>query len=196
MISVSLIKISIDFYDVDDDNVNALNSSFYFVNNVPQDMYLMKNEMDKLIFYKNSEKKIEIKDIDILSTKSSDAKSYELTNAIFEKNYDKAYDICNKLFAMNTYPLIILYTIENSISTIVKTKILLEENKTEKQISEILKIKEYPARKNCETARNIKTKTLSEMLKCCINADITSKSSAISLEDLIYKLIAECISKL
>ena len=168
----------------------------YFVQTVAHDMYLMKNEMDKLISYKSAEKKISRDDIDLLSTKSFDAKSYELTNAIFSKDYEKAYDICQKLLAMNTYPMIILYTIENAVAAIVKTRILLEGRCSEKQIAEILKIKEYPAKKNCDIARNISKQKLRQMLDCCVDADISSKSTAVSLEDIIYKLIAECISKL
>ena len=168
----------------------------YFVNSTAPDMYLLKNEMDKLISYKSAEKKVTEKDIDILTTKSVDAKTYELTNAIYEKDFNKAYDICGKLFSMNTYPLQILYAIQNSVASMLKTKVLLSESRTQKQIAEALKIKEYPAKKNCETAAKIPEERLSAMLECCIEADIASKSSAVSPETLVYKLIAECISKL
>lgn len=168
----------------------------YFTSCVGPDMYLLKNEADKLISYKSGKGKITAEDVDLLTTKSFDAKSYELTNAIFAKDYDGAYEICRKLFAMNTYPLIVLYTIENAVASLVKTKILLGENRSEREIAQIMKIKEYPAKKNCETARRISEKNLSEMLSACVEADIASKSSAISTEDLIYKLIAECITRL
>lgn len=168
----------------------------FFVETVPNDMFLMKNEMDKLIFYKADGKKINAEDIDLITTKSYDSKGYEITNAIFSKNCDAAYDVCKKMFAMNTHPLILLYTIENAVSTVAKTKMFLEDKKSEKQIASILKISEYPAKKNCEIARRLSTAQISALLECCIAADVTSKSSAIPDEDTVYRLIAECVSKL
>lgn len=168
----------------------------YFVKNIPADMFLLKNEADKLIFYKEEEKTVSQEDIDLLSTKSYDAKSYEMTNAIFSKNCDAAYDICKKMLAMNTYPLILLYSIENAVATIAKTRILLEEKKTQSEIGKIMGTKEYPTQKNCEIARRLSNEQINALLECCIAADISSKSTAVSMEDSVYRLIAECVSKL
>jgi DNA polymerase III delta subunit len=73
-------------------------------------MYVQKGELDKLVRYAKSKNQNAVKkeDIDLLILKKVELEAFELTNAIMEKKYGKAFESLEKLKNLKEEPVVIL----------------------------------------------------------------------------------------
>ena len=72
----------------------------YFISSTSTDMYSLANEIMKLSSY--CDEKITVDAIDKITSKTIDAKTYELTNAVFDKNTEKVFVVNRNLANLTT----------------------------------------------------------------------------------------------
>lgn len=152
------------------------------------DGYMIKVnlELDKLINYKLDEKEILEKDIEEFVTKSEEYQIFELTNALINKQGDKALFIIDDIIKNKKNINMILNLIYNHIRRLFYVKISKDDFKT---TASNLDIKEFAVKKLSEQAKNISAKKLKEVLQKCSETDYNIKSGNLDLISGIYNLV-------
>lgn len=159
----------------------------YFVSSTSTDMYSLSNEIAKLSSYCNE---MITKDaIDLVTSKTIDAKTYELTNAILDKNSEKAFSLLKNLLDMRTNEILILSSLYYFVTGLYKTKILHDSGLSISEISEIIMQKPFVVEKNVYRTKKINSKKLLRMIDLCCNADIISKSTSSDISAVLSDTI-------
>ena len=149
----------------------------YFIKNVIHDMNIMLFEMDKLVAY--CDKEVTLGDIDILTTKSTETKIFNMLKAVGQKNLSQALIIYNNMIQAKTEPLMILTMLARQFRLILRTKALAGQDRTVDQIAKQLSVQSFVVRECLQQARNFKYKTLIDALKECLDVDINIKTGKI-----------------
>jgi len=160
----------------------------YLLSQTSNDMYSLLNEIEKLSSY--CENIVTKESIDLITTKTIDAKTYELTDALFEKNREKAFSILKKLSDMRTNEIMIMASIYSAVTSIYKTKLLSVSGLSTSEMEKELGQKGFILNKNITKANRINRQALEEMLRICADADIASKSTSAAPEALLSELVS------
>ena len=152
------------------------------------DGYMVKInlELDKLINYKLNEKIITEKDVEDNVVKSEEYQIFELTNALFNKNAEKALFIVDDIIKNKKNINMILNLIYNHIRRLFYVKISKE---TTDVTAKLLEIKEFAVKKLLEQSKNLSAKKLRNVLSLCEDTDYNIKSGNLDLISGIYNLI-------
>lgn len=94
----------------------------YFLDSVDNNMYAMASEIKKLASYTESKRSVTRTDIDAICIKTAEAKVYELTNAITERNSAKALSVIKTLFDNGENENLILAALASSVAQLYRTK--------------------------------------------------------------------------
>lgn len=163
----------------------------YFLSQTSNDMYSLLNEVEKLSSYCDA---VITKDaIDLITTKTIDAKTYELTDAIFEKNSSKAFSVLKKLSDMRTNEIMIMASVYSAVTTVYKTKLLASSGLSTHEMELELGQKGFVLNRNLARANKTERSSLEKMLTICAEVDVASKSTSADSEALLSELITSLI---
>jgi DNA polymerase-3 subunit delta len=166
----------------------------YFISSTSTEMYSLLNEIEKLSAY--CDDTITADAIDRITVKTIDAKTYELTNAVFDKNPGKAFSILKTLSDMRTNEMLIMASIYSSVTTLYKTKLLLDSGLSAPEIASELGQKEYPVKKNIARVKAKRAELLEKMLNICLETDMNSKTTSSDTGAMLSELIMTLIELL
>ncbi|MDL2292897.1 DNA polymerase III subunit delta [Acholeplasma sp. OttesenSCG-928-E16] len=122
---------------------------------VDGELFLLEQEIEKLMLYKINEKHITLQDVKDLVSKNVEDRIYELTNSLIAKNKEKMIEIYEDLLSKNEDPLKIINNISNKLKEIVIAKEFIKKNASQEDLAEYLKIslgKAFYVRKNANEA--------------------------------------------
>ena len=136
--AVSFIKENLNDYKMDSLTIN------YFLDIVKDDFNNIVNELEKLKLYKLDEKLITKKDIDLICRKNFENTIFDLIDAIIKQNKNTIIELYNYFLNNGTEVFQILVLLANQIRLIYNVKILAK--KSDKEIADILNVKEYPVK--------------------------------------------------
>lgn len=143
-------------------------------------------EINKLINMKFNEKVITTKDIEECVNVSDEYQIFELTNALIDKNGDRALYICEDIIKNKKNVSMILNLIYNHIRKLFYVKVT--KTSTE-ELSQLLDVKEYAIKKYMLQVEKISAKKLKEILILCKDIDYNVKSGNLDLISGIYNLV-------
>lgn len=129
--------------DTLDKNNYSIESIDYLLSKTGSNLDNIKNELEKLIIYKNEEKKITNQDIELIVMSTMEEEIFALTDAIIAQDIDKSLYLMNE-FLNKTYEesgLIIL--IANQFKFMFQVKRLLNKGKNNNEIAKILEANPY-----------------------------------------------------
>lgn len=152
----------------------------------------VKNESEKLIAYCEDKRQVSMEDVDLIVRKSLQSRIFEMLDAISYKNASLAYTRLNELKIYKESPIKIIAMLGRQSVMLLKTSVLLEENRYGEIASE-LKIPPFIAKKYIEQARNTSTPRLSDMVNKCTDADYKIKSGITDDWTAVEVLISELI---
>lgn len=166
-----------------DIDIKAINKLIDFC-----DGYMVKInlEIDKLINFKLDEKLILESDIEENVTKSEEYQIFELTNALFNKDSDKALFIVDDIIKNKKNINMILNLIYNHIRRLFYVKI---SKLSTLDTAKLLDIKEFAVKKTKEQSEKISAKKLRKILSLCEETDYNIKSGNLDLISGIYNLV-------
>lgn len=167
----------------------------YFLDNVDNEMYSLKNEIEKLANYAKNDR-IDRKDIDAVCTMTLESSSFKITDAILSHDADTAYKIMNDLFALNTDQNMILGVLYRSVGNLCKIKMLSDAGVSFSEISSLTGIKDFVVRRDAVRLKTFSLNALEKLLERCIDADCESKGFAIDGKETVTKLVACCLNSL
>lgn len=115
--------------------VLSVQAANYLVSVVGDDYNTLINEVNKLCSFVG-EGEITKEHIDELAVKCDDAKIYDLTKFLLQKNFDKAYGVLNVLMRQRVEPEYILGTIVSTYVDMYRVKVSLACGKTSEELAE------------------------------------------------------------
>ena len=126
------------------DNGYKMNSNVIecFLSRVSDNIDDIRNELDKLFIYKLDDKNISLDDVKLITYDNTDNIIYEFTNALLEKDENKAISMYHSFIDSNMAIDYILASIYNSYRTLYQIK-ELNKNNSIRDISKTIGKKEY-----------------------------------------------------
>ena len=153
------------------------------------DMYQISNEVDKLSTYSN---KIYLHDIEALTPKKLDDNIFDMIDAMFKNNSNKAFRIYNDLKSLGNEPVSLVSIIATQVRFLYQILVLSNKGYNEANIANELSAHPYRVKMGMEKVRNYSEYELEDMLDELSKLDIQIKTGDIDrfvgLELFILKM--------
>lgn len=159
------------------DNGYKMNSNVIecFLSRVSDNIDDIRNELDKLFIYKLDDKNISLDDVKLITYDNTDNIIYEFTNALLEKDENKAVSMYHSFIDSNMAIDYILASIYNSYRTLYQIK-ELNKNNSIRDISKTIGKKEYYVEKMLYRSMNYNDNELLDIIHTLAMIDKNYKS--------------------
>lgn len=169
-------------------NIN-LKTANYFVDYVGKDVDIIQNEIDKMVLFKEDDT-VTVDDINDISSRAFKDNIFDFTDAILKKNYKKMFECYNDLMKINEEPIKIISMLGTQFIFIYQVKLLNEENKSQKEITDILKV--HPYRVKLALESDYMTSEVVNMIKALHELDYGIKcgnlDKNVALENFLIRI--------
>ena len=153
----------------------------------------VKNELDKLLLYCDSE--IYRSDIDKVVSKPLSIVVFEVTDAMIEGNNDQAMRVLLKMKESKESAFNILYLLSSAFDKMLYAKLLLEDGASYDMISSKLKIAPFIARKYIDGAKSFSVDFLKERIIRTAVCDLAIKQGEKDEWSALFEYVFECMKK-
>ncbi len=164
----------------------------YLIEICEQGMTEILNEVKKLVMFVGERINITIEDIEKVCTKSIKSRIFDLTDAVAEKNLDKALNLLNDMVILREPLPKILFMITRQLRHVLEMKLLCKEGFSIKDASTKIGIAPYAGGKVANQAKSFSEEKLKEGIKEAFELDLAIKTGRINdrvaAELLINKL--------
>lgn len=148
----------------------------WLVDNSEFHMTDLRSELDKATLYTGDKKKIELKDVQAISTKSVKTRIFDLTDAVAEKNSAKALLTFNDMLVLKEPIPKIIFMITRHIRQVLQIKILTKQGMNRNDAAAKAGLTPYAAGKIHSQAANLTETELKNAMKNCLETDVTVKT--------------------
>jgi DNA polymerase-3 subunit delta len=157
------------------------------------DLRTLDNELEKLSLYVNQQRPIQAADVELLVPYVEESEDFGLTNAIGQRNAQRAYDQLHKLLDEGKPPLAIMGSIATQMRGLLEVKDMAERGLSPPEIAEAKGWKsDYAAKMRLREANNFSMTRLEDILELLLQTDLRVKTgrvdSALALDMLIARL--------
>lgn len=158
------------------------------------DLNLLLGELDKLSAYAEG-REITREDIETLGVQNLEASVFDLSKALLQGSYAKAYSIIHRLFTMREEPVAILAVLSNAYADLYRAKVARAAGEQAESLAGAFAYrgKEFRLRNAARDSASIPLSVLRESLETLAEADRMLKSSRtdkrVVLEQTAAKLI-------
>ena len=166
-------KYKMDKYDIE-----------YFINKVGNDINNINMELDKLFIYKEDDKVINKKDIDLLIMDNIDNVIYEFTNAVIEKDIEKVSYMYNNFKKENVSFDYLISSLANVFRQSLIIKMLYNEGKSNFDIAKVIGKKEFYVKKMLERLYMYSEDDISNMIIKLAKIELDYKSGKSNIDML------------
>lgn len=169
-----------------------IDNSMYLDAEMNLSLYDVENELEKI---KNLDKAIlTIQDIEEVMIQSIESNIFRLTDAIGEKNREKALHIYFRLLKSDMDPFRIFYMIIRQIRNLFYIKWGEENHCTRKEIRESIGISDYEFKKVSQYTKNWSFELLKTSMRLSYETEIKLKTSQIPQDELFRSHIINILS--
>jgi len=154
---------------------------------------LMNNligEIEKIGAY-SKQKHITKADIDAVATPQLDAVVFRMTDAIGERNFDRAMSVLGELYQMQEHPIKIMGALGKQMRQLYSARLALEQGKGSAYVASLWGMKPYPADKLINSARRLSLKWCRKAVVRCGQTDFAMKSAGQDSKELLTNLLLE-----
>ncbi|WP_010252358.1 DNA polymerase III subunit delta [Acetivibrio cellulolyticus] len=170
----------------------TIEDASYLIEICEQGMTEILNEVNKLVMYVGDRTRVTIEDIEKVCTKSVKSRIFDLTDAVAEKNIDKALKLLNDMVILREPLPKILFMITRQLRHVLEMKLLCKEGLSVKDASAKIGITPYAGGKVSNQAKSFSIEKLKEGIKEAFELDLAIKTGRINdriaAELLINKL--------
>lgn len=167
------------------------NDLSYLLSITSNDMYQLKNEIEKLADYMGDREVIEKKDIDEIITVEITNQIFDMISAMAAKNQKKAMELYDHLLALKEPPMRILFLIARQFHQMLLAKDMKGLGKSSAEIGKAAGLSPYIAEKYARQANSFKKETLIANLEECALTEEKVKTGQwkdqVAVEMLIIK---------
>ncbi|MBR2870704.1 MAG: DNA polymerase III subunit delta [Clostridia bacterium] len=147
------------------------------------DMTRIESETEKLISYAFSKKVITIEDVELLVTKDTEYKIFEMTDYIGKKDFDKAITIIHEMLGKGETLPRILVSVYNYFRKLLHVAI---SQNTDVELAKMLGTKDFVVRKTRQQAKAFKKKSLKMAVDMLADTDYLIKTGTVDATDRIW----------
>ena len=147
------------------------------IDKVKYDLANIISECDKLMMYKDENKKITTKDIEDVVIDNIEDNIFSLTNAIMDKDIKRVINIYNDLLLMGEEPIKLIVMIANQFRLILQVKLMVKNGYKERDMAS--EIGEHPYRVKLASNARFTIKELITYIKKLQKLDYNIKSGNI-----------------
>lgn len=151
-----------------------------FLYKTGQDMFTIKNELEKLISYTKGREVIGAEDLEALTTAQTTNQIFVMLEAIAKKQRDTVLKLYYDLIELKESPFGILALLVRQCNQLLQTQSLLEAGKSQGEMAKELKVPPFVAGKLKQQVRLFKREELYEMIKKCAATDEGIKTGKIT----------------
>jgi len=141
--------------EITDDALNEL------LSRLDLDMYQISNEVDKLSTYSN---KIYLHDVEALTPKKLDDNIFDMIDAMFKKNSNKAFRIYNDLKSLGNEPVSLVSIIATQVRFLYQVLVLQNKGYNESNIANELSVHPFRVKMGIDKVRNYSEYELEDLL--------------------------------
>lgn len=145
-------------------------------------MDVLNNEVLKLCFFAkaNGKSSINAQDVEAVASPTVECDAFALSNAVLEKNIERAFLALTDLKQRRVDPQIIISMLERTYSELSSVALLLDEGNGSSAIESILKFHPFKAKLYINAAKKVGAKRLASTLSELCRMDASSKSGGLS----------------
>lgn len=123
-----IVKNLFEDYQVSQEDIN------YLIDRVGEDVYILKQEIDKIKLYKNNNKKITKEDITNLTSENIESDLLKLMDLVINDKKDDAINLYNEMLKYNLEPVQIIISLANKYRLMYQAKELALKGYKEEEI--------------------------------------------------------------
>lgn len=153
-------------------------------------MHNLVGEIEKVGAYAKGEQ-ITRQDIEAVATPQLDTVVFRMTDAIGEKNFDRAAGVLGELYQMQETPYVIMASLGRQMRQLYSARLALEQGKGASYVADLWKLKPYPADKLMTSARRFSLKWCRKAVVRCGQTDLAMKSTGQDGKELLTTLLLE-----
>ena len=147
-------------------------------------------EIEKIGAYARGSR-ITREDIEAVATPQLDAVVFRMTDAIGEKNFDRAASVLGELFQMQEPPIKIMWSLGRQMRQIYSARLALESGRGSGWVASLWNIKPYPADKLMQSAKRFTLPWCRRAVVSCGQTDLAMKSTGQDGRELLTALLLE-----
>ena len=176
-----LIKEKLKDYKIEDNVIKFL------IDRVGTNPLIIKNELKKIILYKDNDRLITKDDILNLTSKTVEVDIFELIDDIIKGKKEDAIEIYHEMLKIKEEPIKIIVMLANQFRIMYQSKELLIKGYSEKDIASILKIHPYRVKLAIQNSRSYNSNTLLKYINDLADIDLNIKKGKLN-KDLALEL--------
>lgn len=156
-------------------------------------MDVLNNEVAKLAAYAKANGKAAVTEADVEAIASStvECDAFALSNAVLEKNVEKAFSALLDLKQRRIEPQTIISMLERTYSDLASVAFLLDEGAGASAVESVLKFHPFKAKLYINSAKKVGSAALADALAKLCKIDASSKSGGMSGYGVIEMFITE-----
>ena len=147
-------------------------------------------EIEKVGAY-SKQPQITWSDIEAVATPQLDAVVFRMTDAIGERNFDRAMSVLGELYQMQEPPTKILWSLSRHMRQLYSARLCLEAGKGTSYLAGLWGLKPYPAEKLMKSAKRVSLKWCRRGVVRCGETDFAIKSTGQDDKELLTTLLLE-----
>ena len=151
-------------------------------------MTTLGGEIDKIAAYQEGEA-ITRGAIDAVVIPALNAQTFDISDAVVNRDFEKALFKLQELYAMQTDPIAVLGAIGAQLRRLYYARVILSAGGGQKELMELTGLKSYPAGLTMTAARRVTDGFCQRAIELALDTDIAMKTSADEPERLLELLI-------
>lgn len=144
------------------------------------DMFVLKNELEKLIAYTDTRSEITEKDLEALTTSQTTNQIFVMLEAIAKKQRDKVLSLYYDLIELKESPFGILALLVRQCNQLIQVKDMADSGKNNGAIAKAVKIPPFIVGKLKDQTRLFRKDTLYHMVEACAETDQQIKTGKVN----------------
>ena len=163
----------------------------YMLSLCSSDMFILKNEIEKLIAFAKSKGIVNVasEHIAYVSSRYTEIGAFDFANALLAGNKRAAFEILSDMKIRKEPAQIVLSSVSRIASELLSVKTMLEAGMNPVEIGQKMRMKDYPLRLRIDSVRRKTAEEISLLCEKCYEADITLKSSGADAYTVLENLI-------
>ncbi len=160
-------------------------------NFIGSQLRLLANELDKLATYVGDSKTITADDVRKLSAQVQEARIFDLTDALAQRNRKQALDILHELLVDGEPPLRLISTITSQVRSLLLVKELVQKGMRATQIASTIGVAPFVAEKALRQVGKFSVSQLEDAYRQLLATDAALKRSRMTPEMALDLLVLD-----
>ena len=166
----------------------------YMLSITDTDMRSLVNEISKLCSYVSGDT-VTREHIDAVVVRSVEANRYEIATAFASSDYQKVFDIVDKMYKQNVEEILIVSTFYYAFVDLWKAKLTSDCGRPSADMVNGLGVNQFAVRNAMRNSKSLSSRFLAECIEASLDLDMRMKSLQCNKRDMLTAYIADLVSR-